>query len=458
VTRRVRWRTAAASLVGRAARLVQLAVLAAAGLVVCRGFVSAQQPSTVIALRAAHLFDGRSDSAISDAVVVVQGGRISALGARTPIPAGAQVVDLGDATILAGFIDAHTHLTDESSDDWNADTVAGLRRSVPEATLRAAELARRTLMAGFTTVRDVGAADYIDVGLRNAIAGGVAVGPRMLVAVHALGARGGHCDNTGFPYQRFGTESGIADGIASGPDQFRDAVRFQIKYGADVIKVCATGGVLSLADDVGAAQITQAEMDAIVDEAHRLGRRTAAHAHGADGAKVAIRAGIDSIEHGSFLDDEAVRMMKERGTYLVPTLMAGEYAGGRKATRKYPPEIAAKALQALDGRSAAFKRAVGAGVRIAFGTDSGVSPHGRNAEEFALLVEHGLSPAAALRTSATAAALLGVDRITGTLEAGKEADIVAVPGDALRTITATEHVRFVMKGGKIVRNDGAGRN
>jgi imidazolonepropionase-like amidohydrolase len=304
-------------------------------------------------------------------------------------------------------------------------------------------------------VRDVGAADYLDVGLRNAIASGFAVGPRMLVAVHALSARGGHCDTTGFPYQRFGAETGIADGVASGPDQFRDAVRFQVKYGADVIKVCATGGVLSLGDDVGASQVTQAEMDAIVDEAHRLGRRTAAHAHGADGAKVAIRAGIDSIEHGSFLDDEAVKMMKERGTYLVPTLMAGEYAGGRKATRKYPPEIAAKALQALDGRSAAFRRAVAAGVKIAFGTDSGVSPHGRNAEEFALLVEHGLSPAAALRTSAAAAALLGVDHITGTIDAGKEADIVAVPGDVLRTITATEHVRFVMKGGKIVRHDAA---
>jgi imidazolonepropionase-like amidohydrolase len=436
-------------------RLIPLALAATACAAIVAG---AQQAPAVVALRAARLFDGRSESAIGDAVVIVQGGRISAVGARLPVPAGAQVVDLGDATLLPGFIDAHTHLTDESSDDWNADTVAGLRRTVPEATLRAAEFARRTLLAGFTTVRDVGAGDYIDVGLRNAIASGVAVGPRMLVAVHALSARGGHCDTNGFPYQRFGAEPGIANGVASGPDQFRDAVRFQIKYGADVIKVCATGGVLSLGDDVGAAQLTQAEMDAIVDEAHRLGRRTAAHAHGAEGAKVAIRAGIDSIEHGSFLDDEAVRMMKERGTYLVPTLMAGEYAGGRKATRKYPPEIAAKALQALDGRSAAFKRAVGAGVKIAFGTDSGVSPHGRNAEEFALLAEHGLTPAAALRTSVAAAALLGVDRVTGTLEAGKEADIVAVPGDVLRTITATEHVRFVMKGGTIVRNDAARRN
>jgi imidazolonepropionase-like amidohydrolase len=415
--------------------------------------VSAQQAGTITAIKAARLFDGTSDSTIPDAVVLVQGSRITAKGSRLPVPAGAQMVDLGDATILPGFIDAHTHITDESSDDWNADAVAGLRRTIPEATLRAAEFARRTLMAGFTTVRDVGAADYIDVGLRNAIANGLTIGPRMLVAVHALGSRGGHCDNTGFPYQRFGPEPGIADGIASGPDQFRDAVRFQVKYGADVIKVCATGGVLSLGDDVRAPQVTQAEMDALVDEAHRLGRRAAAHAHGAEGAKVAIRAGIDSIEHGSFLDEEAVRLMHEKGTYLVPTLMAGEYAGGRKATRKYPPEIAAKALQALDGRTSAFKRAVGAGVKIAFGTDSAVSPHGRNAQEFALLVEHGLSAAAALRTSATAAALLGVERMTGTIDVGKEADIVAVPGDVLRNVAATETVRFVMKGGKIVRHE-----
>ena len=210
--------------------------------------VRAQAPAAIIAIRAARLFDGTSDSTIAAAVVLVQGSRITAKGSRLAIPSGARVVDLGDATILPGFIDAHTHVTGESSDDWNADTVAGLRRTIPEATLRAAEFARRTLMAGFTTVRDVGAGDYIDVGLRNAIANGVTIGPRMLVAVHALSARGGHCDNTGFPYQRFGPEPGIADGIASGPDQFRDAVHFQVKYGAHVIKVCATGGVLSLGD------------------------------------------------------------------------------------------------------------------------------------------------------------------------------------------------------------------
>jgi imidazolonepropionase-like amidohydrolase len=410
------------------------------------------------AIKAARLFDGRGDVAIPDAVIIVEGSTITAVGSRLPLPAGATVIDLGDATLLPGFVDAHTHLSDESSDDWNADLVAGLRRTVAESALRASDFARRTLLAGFTTVRDVGASDYIDVGLRNAISSGAIIGPRMLVAVHALGARGGHCDNGGFPYQRFGAETSIADGIASGPDQFRDAVRFQVKYGADVIKVCATGGVLSLGDDVDTPQVTQAEMDALVDEAHRLNKRTAAHAHGAAGAKVAIRAGIDSIEHGSFLDDEAVRMMKERGTYLVPTLMAGEYVAGQATVRHYPPEIAAKARAALAARSDAFKRALAAGVKIAFGTDSAVSPHGRNAAEFALLVKNGMTPAAALQTTGVSASLLGLEKTLGRLQPGLQADIVAVPGNPLTDISVTELVRFVMKGGKIYRNEPAAQH
>jgi imidazolonepropionase-like amidohydrolase len=429
-------------------RLVLLAILA------LPFTVSAQTSAPQItAIRAARMFDGTTTATVADAVVIVEGTTIKAAGSRVAIPAGAKVIDLGDATLLPGFIDAHTHLSDEGSDDWNADTVSGLRRTVAESALRASVFAKRSLMAGFTTVRDVGSSDYIDVGLRNAIAAGSIVGPRMLVAVHALGARGGHCDNGGYPYQRFGAETGIQDGIAAGPDQFRDAVRFQVKYGADVIKVCATGGVLSLTDSVDAPQLTQAEMDALVDEAHRLGRRAAAHAHGAEGAKVAIRAGIDSIEHGSFLDDEAVRMMKEKGTYLVPTLMAGEYVAGRATVRHYPPEIATKAAAAVAARSAAFKRALDAGVKIAFGTDSGVSPHGLNAQEFGLLVQNGMTVAGALRTTGTAAALLGLESTLGTIAAGKQADIVAVPGDVMKDIKATEHVRFVMKGGTVYRND-----
>ena len=415
---------------------------------------AAPAPETTV-LKAARLFDGKGEATVPNGVVIVEGGKIKAAGSGLAAPAGATVIDLGDATLLPGFIDAHTHLTGESSDNWYEETVNGLRRTIPEKAIRSTAFALRTLLAGFTTVRDVGSSDYLDVALRNSINAGLVPGPRMLVAVHALGARGGHCDTTGFPYMLFGRETGIEDGIASGAAGFRDAVRMQIKYGADVIKTCATGGVLSLADDVDTPQLTQEEMDALVDEAHRLRRKTAAHAHGATGAKVAIRAGIDSIEHGSFLDDEAVRMMKERGTYLVPTLMALEYAGP-KSKRQYPPEIAAKARAAGEARSAAFRRAVKAGVRIAFGTDSAVSPHGHNAEEFALLVDHGLTPAAALRTAMSVdAALLGLEAAIGTLEPGKDADVIAVPGDPLADIRATEKVLFVMRGGRVYRNDRA---
>jgi imidazolonepropionase-like amidohydrolase len=419
--------------------------------------VNAQEPKPpegpVTVLKAARIFTGNGDATLPDGVVIVRGRTIVAAGSRLAPPEGATLIDLGDATLLPGLMDAHVHITGESGDDWYRGAMERLRRSVPEATLHAAEYARRTLSAGFTTVRSLGADEFVDVGLRNAIQAGVATGPRLLVSANALGARGGHCDLSGFPYLLFGRESGVADGIASGPDGFRDAVRFQVKYGADVIKTCATGGVLSLGDEVDTPQLTQAEMDAIVEETHRLRKRAAAHAHGAEGAKVAVRAGVDSIEHGSFLDDEALRLMKQRGTYFVPTLLAGEYAGGRKTTRRYPPEIQAKAEAALKARSDAMRRAVATGVTIAFGTDSAVSPHGRNAEEFALLVEHGMTPAAALRAATSVnARLFGLEKTLGTLGAGMLADIVAVPGDVLADVRATERVFFVMKEGAVYRS------
>jgi imidazolonepropionase-like amidohydrolase len=429
--------------------LVALVLAAAAGFTPAQE-LAADDPVTV--LKAARLFDGRGETSLANAVVVVAGDRIQAVGQALPVPAGASVVDLGDATLLPGFIDSHVHLTGEAGDNWYQSTLDGMRQTVAEQAVRASQHARKTLQAGFTTVRNVGAGDAIDVGLRNAIDAGVVEGPRMIVAGYSLGARGGHCDETGFPYGFFGRETGIAQGIAAGADQFRDAVRIQHKYGASVIKVCATGGVLSLGDAVDTPQLTQAEMDALVDEAHRLGLRTAAHAHGAEGAKVAIRAGIDSIEHGSFLDPEAHRMMKERGSFLVPTVMAVEYTARRP--RNYPPEIAAKAKAAGEAHAAALRRAIQMGVRIAFGTDSAVSPHGRNAQEFALLVQHGMTPAQALRAAGPVAAeLLGLAKETGSLEAGKAADIVAVPGDALADVKATERVFFVMKGGRVYRND-----
>ncbi|MFN7942219.1 MAG: amidohydrolase family protein [Thermoanaerobaculia bacterium] len=406
----------------------------------------------VTAVKAARLFDGRSDGEIRDAVVLVADGKISAVGSRLAIPAGAQVIDLGDATLLPGFIDAHVHLTGEMGDNFLVDFFSGLRRNVAEDAIRSTVFARRTLEAGFTTVRNVGAEDGVDVGLRNAIRDGVVPGPRMLVATEALGARGGHCDQTGFPPGRFGKESGVEDGIAAGADQFRDAVRYRVKYGADVIKVCGSGGVLSLGDAVDTPQVTQAEMDAIVDEAHRLGKRVAVHAHGAEAAKVAIRAGADSIEHGSFLDDEALRMMKEKGTWLVPTVLAGVTT--TSPDRKLDPAVAAKAQAAVKAHDSMMKKAIAMGIKIAFGTDSGVSHHGDNAREFVLMVEAGMTPAGALRAgTASAAELLGLAAEAGTLEAGKAADLVAVPGDPLADIRATEHVRFVMKQGKVFRRD-----
>jgi imidazolonepropionase-like amidohydrolase len=419
-------------------------------LLVVPALASAQAKPEITVLKAARIFDGTSDAVKPSGVVVIQGGKIQAAGSGLAVPAGASVIDLGDSTLLPGFIDAHVHLTGESGDNWYEDTVNGMRQTVAEQAIRSTDHARKTLMAGFTTVRNVGAGDYIDIGLRNSINAGIVPGPRMLVAAYSLGARGGHCDQTGFPYNFFGSESGIAQGIASGADQFRDAVRMQLKYGADLIKVCATGGVLSLSDAVDTPQLTQAEMDALVDEAHRLGKKTAAHAHGAEGAKVAIRAGIDSIEHGSFLDDEALNMMKARGTYYVPTAMAVEFTGRRP--RNYPPEIAAKAKAAAESHSTALKRAIQLGVKIALGTDSAVSPHGLNAQEFGLLVAHGMAPAAALRAGTQLdSVLLGLDKQVGTLEAGKAADVVAVPGNPLTDIHVTEKVSFVMKGGTVYK-------
>ncbi len=415
---------------------------------------AADQPdSHSLAIRAARLFDGRSGKLIQNAVILVEGDRIRDVGSGITIPEGTRIIDLGASTLLPGFIDSHTHLTGQASEDWLQGTLDSLRRGVPEKAVRSTTYARKTLMAGFTTVRDVGSWKFIDVGLRNAINARAVPGPLMLAAGGSLGSRGGHCDWTGFPYERFGREPGIAEGIASGADEFRDAVRFRVKYGADVIKVCATGGVLSLSDEVDTPQLTQEEMDALVDEAHRLRKTTAAHAHGAEGAKVAIRAGIDSIEHGSFLDREAFQMMKERGTYLVPTLMAFEYTGGAHAPQNYPPEIAEKAHAAAQAHSNAFRLALKMGVKIAFGTDSGVSPHGLNAEEFALMVDRGMDPAQALLSATSVAAeLLGLEEDLGTLEAGKRANIIAVPADPISDIRVTEKVHFVMKDGIVVRN------
>ena len=407
-------------------------------------------------LKAARLFDGKSNSAVSPGVVVVTGAKITAVGPTAAIPSGAEVLDFGDATLLPGFIDAHTHLTFPYSDDYKQARLDTLQKTIAEEALDASVNARVTLMAGFTTVRDVGSRDYLDVGLRNGIRNGDVPGPRMLVTVHALGSTGGHCDRTsGYREGLFGHEAGPLEGVINGPEQARYAVRLDHKYGADMIKVCASGGVLSPTDDVDTPQLTQEELNAIVDEAHALRRKTAAHAHGAEAAKRAIRAGIDSIEHGSFLDDEALDMMKQRGTYLVPTLMAVEGLQEKMDRGIYmPPAIEAKARAAIAALHATFQRALAKGVKIGLGTDAGVYPHGRNAEEFHQMVDLGMKPVDALKAGTSSdAELLGLADKIGTLEAGKLADVVAVPGDPTQNIRQTEHVSFVMKEGVIFRND-----
>lgn len=421
--------------------------------VLCGTLHAADNQAPTYVIKAARLFDGKSDRIVEPGIVVVSGENIVRVGG--PVPAGVKVIDLGDATITPGFIDAHTHLTQNFDADYNGARLKALNRTVAEQAIEATVNARKTLMAGFTTVRDVGSNNFIDVGLRNAINSGVVPGPHMLVSVHAIGATAGHCDEgAGFRFGLLNHEQGPEDGVIDSPDQARFAVRFNIKYGADIIKTCATGGVLSPTDAVDTPQLTQAELDALVAAAHDLGRKTAAHAHGPEGAKRAIRAGIDSIEHGTFLDEEALRMMKERGTYLVPTLSVRSGI----AESRFPPLVQAKADLAMKSQDDMVRRALAMGVKIALGTDAAVYPHGNNALEFELLVHDGMKPAQALRAGTTVAAdLLGLANHTGSLEAGKWADLVAVPGNPLDDITLTQSPIFVMKSGQVFRQDTASK-
>jgi imidazolonepropionase-like amidohydrolase len=406
-----------------------------------------------VVLRAARLIDGTGTAPIDNAVVVVTDDHIVAAGRQgsVAVPAGARTIDLGNATLLPGFIDAHTHIVGRTLGDPAGDDALVRDYGSFGAVLGVAN-ANKTLMAGFTTIRNVGASNFDDMAIRKAINDGFIIGPRMQNAGHALGITGGHCDENGF---RPGLADGdIRTGIADGPDQVRAAVRYQAKYGADVIKTCATGGVLSEGDAVGVPQYTYEELKAMVDEATKLERKVAAHAHGTEGIKIAVRAGVASIEHGSFLDEEGAKMMVQHGTYLVPTLSAAEAVEKAVSSGALKGQRAEKGMAAAASVRNSVKIAVRNGVPIALGTDAGVGQHGANGHEFTLMVEWaGMTPMQAITAGTmNGAKLLGWDKRIGSLSAGKLADIVAVPGDPTRDIRALERPVFVMKNGVVYRS------
>ncbi|HKE05110.1 MAG TPA: amidohydrolase family protein [Blastocatellia bacterium] len=403
-----------------------------------------EQPKR-IAIKAGRLIDTKTGAIANNAFILIEGDKITAVGPDVTVPAGAEVIDLKDKTVLPGLIDCHTHMTSQPG-NYYEDI---FRKSPIDVAVIAHVYARRTLEAGFTTVRDVGAGEFIDVALRNAINRGDVVGPRMQVATLTVGATGGHGDINGFsPYLKFGGFSGLADGV----DEIRKLIRFEVKYGADLIKMLATAGVLSEEESVGAPQFSQEEMNAIVEEAKMWGKRVAAHAHGAEGIKRAVRAGVTSIEHGSLIDDEGVRMMKERGTYLVADIYNDDYILAEFGKLGYPDKIIEKERMVGRTQRENFQKAAKAGVKLAYGTDAGVYPHGWNGKQFAHMVKWGLTPTQAIQAATVNAAdLLGWNDKVGVIAPGAFADIIAVDGDPLKDVTELERVKFVMKGGVIYK-------
>ena len=408
-------------------------------------------PPPLLLVRAAHWVDPVAGVVRENQAVLIEGDKIKLTGAASDLTKGlapdVRVIDLGDATVLPGLIDCHTHVTGQP-ENYYEDI---FRKSLIDVATTSHIYARRTLLAGFTTIRNVGADEYIDLALRNAIDKGKIPGPRMLCAAVALGSTGGHADLNGFsPYLDFKL---IAPGIANGPEQIREAVRRNVKFGADWIKILASAGVLSEEEAVGAPQYSQEEMKAAVDEAALWGRKVAAHAHGTEAIKMAVRAGVASIEHGSLIDDEGIRLMKERGTWLVSDIYNDDYILAEYARLGYPEKIIAK--EKLVGRLQRenFRKAFQAGVKCAFGTDAGVYPHGWNAKQFAKEVEWGMSPMQAIQSATTSAAdLIGWKAKAGQLAPGYFADLVAVKGDPLQDISLLEKIDFVMKGGAIYKN------
>jgi imidazolonepropionase-like amidohydrolase len=409
---------------------------------------TSSQPSSRTIVKPGHLLDVKSGKTLTGQAIVIEGDKIVSVGPAGEVVASGndQVIDLPNATILPGLIDAHTHLTGDPKDVG----YESLAISVPREALTGAKNARVTLLAGFTTVRNVGASGYTDVALRDAINAGDVPGPRMLVSGPPLGITGGHCDDNMLAYEYQHSAEGVADGIAA----VQHKVRETIKYGADLIKICATGGVLSIGDNPQASQYTLEEMKAIVADAHRLGRKVAAHAHGAQGILWASEAGVDSIEHGSYIDDAGIAEMKKNGTYLVPTLYLGDWFLANAESLHVPPPMLAKGREVMPAARKNIAHAFASGVKVAFGTDAAVYPHGLNAHEFAVMVKLGLTPLQSIQAATiNAADLLGWSGKVGALDAGAWADMIAVDGDPLQDVTTLEHVKFVMKGGAVVKNE-----
>ncbi|MGE5324393.1 MAG: amidohydrolase family protein [Actinomycetota bacterium] len=426
-------------------KLFRILLLAFAS--VCLGF--AQQPSNnpgkqeTEFVHAAHMLDVKTGKTQDNVLVTITGDRITSVRAGQAAPRGAHVIDLPKATLLPGLIDAHTHLTFDPNFGYQE-----LGISIPKEALIGAKNARITLQAGFTTVRNVGARGYTDIALRDAINEGMVPGPRMLASGPPLSITGGHCDQNLLPYEWHATSDGAADGV----EAVQHKVRETIKYGADVIKVCATGGVLSKGDDPQASQYTLEELKAIVADAHRLGRKVAAHAHGAQGIAWAAEAGVDSIEHGSYIDDNGIRIMKEHGTYLVPTQYLADWMRENAVKIGLPPMYAEKMKTVTAVARQNVAKAFRAGVKIAFGTDAAVYPHGLNAHEFAVYVQMGMTPLQAIQTATVNAAdLLGWSDRIGSIEPGKFADMVAVNGDPTKDVTLLQNPVFVMKGGTVYK-------
>ena len=403
-------------------------------------------PNTVI-IRAGRLFDSVAGRMLDKPVVVVRGDKIDSVSTGNPpsIP-GAKTIDLGDATLLPGFIDAHTHLTmDAGTGGYDS-----LGISTPRAALIGAKNARLTLLAGFTTVRNVGAQGYADVALRDAINAGDVIGPRMQVSGPPLGITGGHCDNSLLPFEFHYSAEGVADGT----EEVMHRVREVIKYGADVIKFCASGGVFSKGDNPLLEQYSPEEMQVLIAEAHRLGRKVATHAHSAISIKDAVRAGVDSIEHGIFLDQEGIALMKEHNTFLVPTTYPLFWFEEHESQMHLPPWVVEKAAIIIPAAKKNMANAFHSGVRIALGTDAGVYPHGLNGGEFWSMVQLGLPPVRALQAgTVNAAELMGWSDRVGAIRAGMFADMVAVKGDPLSDVRLLQHVQFVMKDGVVYKNE-----